>query len=143
MALDVQEFNQQKGLSIIHMNVRSLVNKFSEVKMFLANNSNNSPDILVLSETWAHHDTPQSFFTVQYYNCWRFDRQFLNAKGELKQGGGLCIYVAEKYDITAEEIQSANISCEDLELFWLKLNIKQTKPIYIGAIYRPPSGNVT
>ena len=92
---------------MVHMNIRSMVNKFSEVKLFLASNS---PDVLILSETWAHEEYPESFFSVTHYNHWRYDRQAMRPNGKPKQGGGLCIYVYEKYDVTKISDDQASIS---------------------------------
>ena len=139
MVFNLQDFNQLKGMRMVHMNVRSMVNKFSELKLFLATNS---PDVLILSETWAHEGYPESFFSVTHYNHWRYDRQAMRPNGKPKQGGGLCIYVHEKYDVTKISDDQASISCEDIELFWLQINIKQTRPIILGALYRPPNGNL-
>ena len=138
MAIELDEISQIKGISIVHMNVRSLMNKFSEVKLCL---TRSSPDVLLLSETWTQPELPMSLFSVPNYNHWRFDRQTVRDNGLRKQGGGLCIYVPEKY-ISTEELNGANISCVDIELFWIQMNIRQTRPIIIGAMYRPPSGSI-
>ena len=93
LPIELDEISQIKGISIVHMNVRSLMNKFSEVKPFL---TRSSPDVLLLSETWTQPELPMSLFSVPNYNHWRFDRQTVRDNGLRKQGGGLCIYMSQK-----------------------------------------------
>ena len=44
------DFNQLKGMRMVHMNIRSMVNKFSEVYFCLLLASN-SPEVLILADS--------------------------------------------------------------------------------------------
>ena len=40
-----------------------------------------------------------------------------------------------------QSLSEWHVCTPDIEIGWIKLNLKLTKPTYIGLIYRPPSGN--
>ena len=35
-----------------------------------------------------------------------------------------------------------NVGNPDIEILWVKLSLKLTRPTYIASVYRPPEGNV-
>ena len=55
-------------------------------------------------------------------------------------GGELTIYYKDGLDCTP--LPHLNKCTPDLEITWLKLKLTNTRPIYYGLAYRPPSGNV-
>ena len=58
-----------------------------------------------------------------------------------KCGGGLIVYANSKYDF--QYIENWSLGNDDVEMMWLKLNLKLTRPTFVANIYRPPSVSVT
>ena len=54
-------------------------------------------------------------------------------------GGGLALYY--KDDLRCCEMPEYTICTPDIEMCWVKLMLTNTRPIYMGLVYRPPSGN--
>jgi len=90
------EFGKAKeihGLSIIHLNCRSLVKHFDDLKDFLINiNSNTKFDVIALSKTWLmpnKHDL--SDFVLDRYTLHPLSRNS-------KIGGYVAIYVNDDFN---------------------------------------------
>ena len=96
--IDLIEFEQSKGIKIFHVNVRSLFNKIPEI-----NSSYNCCDVIIVTETWLNASIPDSAVMIPNFVLIRQDRH----ETEMKKGGGICIYIEEKYSITKLE----RISC--------------------------------
>ena len=73
-----------KGLKIIHVNTRSVLNKLDELKLKLA-----SFDIIVFTETWLTRDIDNSLLDWEGFNLVRQDRD----QNRNKKGGGVCVYI--------------------------------------------------
>lgn len=124
-----------KGVKLVHLNVRSLLAHFDEVRSdFL----DGSIDIAVFSETWLHTLVADSLISVEGYNLFRLDRQTNGLNGKNKNGGGLCVYV--KDTLVATAVTEHSISNRDLESIHVKVNGFKQKTIDLFVIYRPPSG---
>ena len=112
------------GLSIAHLNVRSITGKIDQLNLVMSNIK--GPDIRTFSETWLSHSIQDEEIHIPGYNCVRRDR-------EGKQGGGLAIYCRESLNfIEQEDLMNAN------ESVWIKINRTRCKPLIIGNVYRPP-----
>ncbi|XP_066019612.1 uncharacterized protein [Pocillopora verrucosa] len=112
------------GLSIAHLNVRSLTGKIDQLNLVMSNNK--GPDIWTFSETWLSNSIQDEEIHLPGYNCVRRDR-------EGKQGGGVVIYCRESLNFTGQEdLMNAN------ESVWIKINRTRCKPLIIGNVYRPP-----
>ena len=59
-----------------------------------------------------------------------------------KKGGGLCIYIKAKYNVSEYDYQNLNDSSQDGEFKWLLIENKHCKNIFIVNCYRPPSRNI-
>ena len=125
---------QSKGFKLVMLNVRSLSNKVCEIE-----NAFSGFDIICLCETWLNINTPDVLLNIGGYTLFRRDRY----EGPvIRKGGGLCIYMLDKYVdyITVlEDVTSIN---EDMEQLWLKMSFPNVKNKCIGCIYRPPRGNI-
>ena len=61
--------------------------------------------------------------------------------GSSKHGGGdLVVYTDSKYAFSP--VTSWPLCNDDIEMLWLKLKLKLTRPTYVCVLYRPQSGNV-
>ena len=72
------EFKKQKGLKIVHLNIRSLFRKKDSIEHDLLDGST---DILGLSETWLKEEVPDSMIKMSNYQLVRYDRQHRNVMG--------------------------------------------------------------
>ena len=75
---------------MVHLNIRSLVNKYEQLKLELVNSG---IDIVSTSETWLSNGVHSNLIQIPGYNVIRLDRNFCDVDtGLLKRGGGLAIY---------------------------------------------------
>ena len=114
-----------KGLRFAHLNIRSLHYKLDHVNMFL---HHNDTDVFCITETWLNDDFDDNDMHIDGYNVFRLDRI-----KDMEHGGILC-YI--KNGISCKQI--SDLDDDIVEAMWLELNLPQTKPILLGAVYRPP-----
>lgn len=128
---DLDSIKRSKGLKIIHVNIRSLLPKFT---LFKYDFLDDKFDIVMVSETWLKQGIPNNLICVYGYNNVRKDRRLE------KRGGGLCIYLRDGivYD---ELFPLPNGVDKDLEWLCLKANIGGNKKQILLLLYRPPSGS--
>ena len=131
---------KDKGLHFMHLNVRSLFSK-NKFDMFKQQMSSSNASIICISETWLKTALPSSIINLPNYNLTRFDRNW-EENGEIKKGGGLCIYINKMIHFSDNSLEDQNISSSDLEIQWTSLNVPNVKKIIIGNVYRPPQGNL-
>ena len=122
-----------KGITIGHLNIRSLNRKLEEVVRILALGD---LEILCISESWLNKSVPDHMIAVNGYNLHRWDR---NSDSGKATGGGLLVYYKNHLNVSA--ISTLNVCTPNLETLWVKLQLKQARPQYIGVVYRPPDGD--
>ena len=116
----------ETGLSFLHMNIRSLSNKFDKLTNFLGQLRVKFP-IIGISETWL--DDCYHFSDIAGYN-------FLHKPRVNRIGGGVGLYIGEhfnykeRHDLAFPEDKSA-------ESLFVKINRTEEKNIIVGIIYRP------
>lgn len=115
------------------MNVRSLVHKIQEIRLLL---HERIIDCLCLTETWLHSLISDDIVSVSGYKLFRKDRPTTFKK---RRGGGIAVYVLEKYDV--DEIDFDSLKCQDVEFSCLKIHGLKVKPVTCVTIYRPPDGS--
>ena len=113
----------KKGLHFLHLNARSLLSKLSDVRL-LVNNSKAA--VLAVSETWLDGSVTDAEIELVGYTVVRKDRN--------RNGGGVCLYV--RSDISYNP--RTDLLCDELESVWIDL-LPMTRPITVGACYRPPT----
>ena len=114
---------RQKGLHFLHLNVRSILPKMSEVR-YLAKES--TAAVLGFSETWVDDTVTDSEMNIDGYTLYRKDR--------CRNGGGVCCYVRNDLSSTRRKDMESN----NLETIWIQISLPKTKPILVGTGYRPP-----
>ena len=125
--------NTTNKISILHLNARSVKNKFDDIQTFLAN-SGVDWTFICISETWLKKELLQ-YFDLEHYNL------FASCRSE-GEGGGAAIYVNEKYEVKERN----DLSCEDIESIFLEVKLGSSNivpKIIIGEIYRPPNYSST
>lgn len=108
------------NLRIAHLNVRSLVAHFAELKGFLLNSSF---DIIGLSETWLHPGVRDCDLNINGYALIRRDR--------ISRGGGVCFYVRSSLRFSLITTDTT------IEQLWMLVRIGNYRAV-VGVVYRPP-----
>lgn len=126
-----------KGFKIIHLNCCSLVNKIDIVKCSLLTHTNF--DVVCITESWLKPHHADELFVVDGYNLFRFDRDLKHRHGSIMHGGGIAIYVKDRYIV---ETDKTKILCTDLEACKITISNEFMKKIHLCVVYRPPSGNL-
>jgi hypothetical protein len=117
-------FNKLKGLRIIHLNIRSLINKLDQLKYYI---SVFKPMIICLSETWLNNHINDIEINIEGFHVYRRDRND-------KRGGRVAIYVIQKPTLTSNLV----VKNYNLEELTIELKFTESKHFYISCIYRPP-----
>ena len=141
---ELDEIKNAKGLHFTHLNVRSLMNKWDNIK---ANFADSGIHVLTFSETWLHSLLPSALYILRHdYTLIRHDRKW-NDSNNLqlppKRGGGVCMYIKDTLQYSEVEYSQYNKSCKDIECQWISIFQKPNKTILIGNLYRPPQGDIS
>ena len=126
--VDNQIQADNNDLSIIHLNVRGITSKVTELKYLIEHSLYGSPsDIIALCKTWLTKDSPIPN-TPGY--------EFIQKCRENICGGGVALLISNRINYkTLPDIQyeDSSIECCFVEI---KLNTRQ---IIIGSCYHPPN----
>nr|CAH7734380.1 unnamed protein product [Callosobruchus chinensis] len=114
-------------ISFLSLNIRSIFTGFNDFKTYIYNSD---IDIITLTETWLNNQTSSDTVTIDKYNLLRADRD--------SRGGGVAIYIKK---IINCRIIFSNIS-DCVEQLWIHVKLYD-KSYVIGAVYRPPSANIS
>ena len=120
--------NQYDDIIIAHINIRSMCKNIDD---FLYDISNLNHSILTFSETWLS-DSSQHLYDIPNFNAFHKNR-------ENKRGGGVAIYVSDKY--LCSSISELSCSLPFIESVFVLAEIGNAQCI-IGNIYRPPSSDI-
>ena len=118
-----------KDMSIINLNIRSLANKFDTFKNLL-DTLKQRFSIISLTETWLNeYKSVENFGSTDYY--------FVCSNRINRRGGGLGIYISNNFNFKR---RSDLDIIEDgiIETLFISTSGKN---IIVGTVYRPPSGN--
>lgn len=109
-------------LGVAHLNVRSILNGFSEFRDLV---KTLEPQIIGVGETWLSCDIPDSVINIDGYHIVRKDRR--------GRGGGVAIYICKnlKFKIIPTECFSF------MEQLWLDVSCAHGS-VCFGVVYRPP-----
>ena len=123
---DHYECFKRKGLHFLHLNVRSLVNKISEIRLLA---SKTRAAVISLSETWLDDSVLDNEISIGDYCLVRRDRN--------RNGGGVCMFIRSDIPFSHRH----DLSSDDLEILCCDILLPKTRPILVGACYRPPKQN--
>lgn len=117
------------GITIAHLNTRSLFTGFNEICSLVADHHIN---ILAVTETWMNDNIPPQIVNISGYKFFHKDR--------LGKGGGVGFYVDDNLncEIISVDIQNDSGS----EYLWLKLKLLR-RSLALGVLYRPPHTNIS
>ena len=115
-------------ISILHLNIRSIINRFDDFKAYL-NSLAHEFSVIGLSETWLNTYN-QNNFPLPNYNSTEMVRKN-------KQGGGVCLYINKSLQFRERHDLALNIE-DVIESQVIDITAKP-RNIIIGIIYRPPN----
>ena len=121
----------QSTFHVLHMNVRSIKNKFDDIRNIFTNSSVQW-DVVCLSETWLKDDIVK-YYSIDGYNM------YASCRSET-EGGGTLIYVNEKYEVK----ERSDLECSKIEARFVQIQVQHLtghKHIVVGVLYRPPNYN--
>ena len=104
---------QQKGLKILHLNVRSLLRNIDEIKLLL---TNNVVHIFSINESWLDESVPDTEIYIEGFRVVRKDRN--------RNGGGVAIYIRNDLKFKVLDHRSLN----DIEALPLLVDTNHAKP---------------
>ena len=122
------------GISLGNINIRSLFGKLEDVVWIL---ELGKICILGVCETWLNSFVPDQMISIPHYDQFRGDRTINSGK---RTGGGVCFFTHSKYNIVNQD--ELTVCNPDIEVIWIQLILKDTRPTFIACIYRPPSGSL-
>ena len=124
----LREMTKARGMKFIHQNIRSLLGKIDELRLFVSELSSEI-HLLTLSETWVHENVTDAELDIVGYQLFRRDR---GAKG-----GGLAVYVRNDVSV----VRRTDLENASVEGLWLELLIPKSRSILVGTFYRPPNSS--
>ena len=118
------QFKARKGLGVVHINARSVLQKIDFLKIWI---TNSDPDVAVISESWLNPNIKDSDIAIVGYNVFRTDRA--------KRGGGVAMFVKNNLNCS---VRISTSLPGQFELLAVNINLGDY-PIVIVGVYRPPS----
>ena len=120
--------NTNNALSLLHLNIRSIRNKFDAFLNYLQTLTHTF-SIIALTETWLNDN--DSNILIPGYNLTKFNRQN-------KIGGGICIFSRNDLNIKIRNDLTIENSASNIESLFIEILNEKSKNIIVGVIYRPP-----
>ena len=123
-----------KYLKTLYSNARSIVNKMAELEILV---QDCEPDIIGISETWAHDSINDAELALEGYRIYREDR--LDTHNG--RGGGVILYVAEYLsskirDDLGEVKKGISVWCDIYQ------GSNMADYLTVGVVYRSPNGDL-
>ena len=118
-------------MSLLAVNVRGLISKFSELKAYLSD-LESKISFIIVTETWLSIDKDCALEMEGYksFSIYRSDQV----------GGGIKLYYLDNVNVTIVD-QFTRIF-EFCECLCIKAHIEGYGKMYIASIYRPPSKSI-
>jgi len=123
--------NSKNDLKILNWNIRSLSAHFDELLAFLGCIKYEF-DVISITESWLN-EANQHLFKIDGYEA------FHSLRPANKRGGGVTVYV--KSSLKAKCVKDTKISNDHIESLFLDIEVTKSKSMFLGSVYRPPSGN--
>ena len=123
-----QQPNPHKQLSMLHLNVRSIVNKFDDFTCFLRS-SNVNWSVICISETWLTKQL-EPLYNLQNYKA------FFQSRSE-KAAGGSAIYVKDNF----KSSQLSHPPFTTAEVVCIEIQTRSEQKIVVCQIYRAPNSH--
>ena len=125
----VKDFIFSKGFSVLHLNVRSLTDKFAQLQLFLSSLSVEF-SCIILSETWFLQSDFTDQFKIDGYNLFCSSRT-------TQRGGGICVYVNQKFEARVDVVR-----LHGAESLVAEVARHGSRLFTVLCVYRTPSGEL-
>ena len=89
-------------------------------------------DVLCLTETWLKDNIDSNFIQIDGYELFRKDRHG-------KRRGGVGIYIKTEY--TTRLLNDKICTGDEIDAFWINVQVRKNKSFIVGSIYRPPNAS--
>lgn len=123
--VELKDLSSIKGMTFVHLNIRSLINKIDLVRHML---SDSNIDCLCLSETWLREVISDELIRIEGYRVLRADRHGM-PKSKVCGGGG--------YGVNFTEFNQ-----KDIETLSARISGPRMGVFICTTIYCPPKGSV-
>ena len=131
----LKDYRQNSKFSCMHINIRSLPDKFDRLKKFLTNLDNEKIqfDAILLCETFLT-DTNHDLFNIPGYT-------FISRHRKHYRQGGVGIYIKNNINFIIRDDLSIFIEKSFETLFLEVTSSMGSRPIIIGEVYREPNSS--
>ena len=120
--------NMLAQFSLLHLNIRSISNKFDSFKNLIK--TLNIPfQIIGLTETWLN-DSNMNDYNLEKHT-------YISSNRSKRKGGGVGLYVSNQLDFKIRNDLTKNLE-DIIETVFIEILTNVGKNIIIGVIYRPP-----
>ena len=116
-------YHKSKGMSVIHLNVRSIVGKMFLIKLIC---DLYKPDFLCLTESWLNSSHTNFEIGINNYRIHRKDRT------NNRRGGGILVYEKLDSNFVCNEI-IVNNENTDIEFISFEVKQKLSKPLLLSV----------
>ena len=121
----------RRYLSLIHVNIRSLVKNIGDLHQIICNLPA-PPDIIAISETKLNIKSDLNLIALKNYN-------FIH-KDSLSCAGGVGLYINKKFNFNIRsDLVLFDINVESL---WINININNTTNVTVGVLYKHPKKHI-
>ena len=128
----------EKGMKILHVNVRSIFRKLAQLDQLYKN-----VDFLSCSETWLDDKYPDNISKLENMSIFRQDRVSGIYDYNIKNfGGGICLYVHSKYTDFTQIFADGTTATKDFEILTVFISKPTFRNLAIVTVYKPPSGKI-
>ena len=124
--------NCNNNFSLMHLNIRSL-SKHHDDLVSLLTNIGHSFKVIGCSETWLNEGSYMDILNLDGYKLYNKNRLG-------RPGGRVCLYAASELSVTIRD----DLIIEDghSDSLFMEIDIKNSKNIIVGVIYRPPDSDI-
>ena len=117
----------KSNIKIGHLNIRSIVNKITELENII---KTNSFDIFCITESWLNDYVSDNDVNIDGYVLLRRDRP--------AHAGGVCLFVKSHLKFKSR----SDIACSNVEIICIELFISDCSPILLCCVYCPTFSNI-
>ncbi|XP_025758196.1 uncharacterized protein LOC112843545 [Oreochromis niloticus] len=146
LRLEVRRRHKPCLPSIVMGNVRLLSNKIDELSVLVRSQREyRECSLMCFTESWMHQNIPDDNASMEGFHTVRADRDSITS-GKRK-GGGLAVFVNNRWCNPAHITIKERICCPDIELCAVGLRPyylpREFSHVILVAVYVPPSANPT
>lgn len=127
-----KSFKCIEGLSIFHLNARSLRANFDRVQEFFEELEVHV-DVIAISETWFADKDDVSLYSLPHYEMYNVNRN--------SRGGGCAIYVHKNLNVKTCEAFTSCIE-NSVEILTIEIVCSTAKNVLVSCLYRCPGSSI-